>query len=71
MARLAGKNPQHLALALGLESMMVVYLIHGVVNNLGPSDKIDVAFWTTCGLAVSLRCWLEKEHIGQISGNGT
>jgi O-antigen ligase len=70
MARLAGKNPQPLALALGLESMMVVYLIHGVVNNLGPSDKIDVAFWTTCGLAVSLRCWLEKEHTERSTRNG-
>ena len=70
MARLAGKDPQRLALALGLESMMVVYLIHGVVNNLGPSDKIDVAFWTTCGLAVSLRCWFEKEKANFTGGDG-
>jgi O-antigen ligase len=57
---LAGENVEGRALAMGLESMMVVYLIHGVVNNLGPSDKIDIAFWTTMGLAVSLRCYYER-----------
>jgi len=57
---LAGNDPRLRALCLGLEGMMVAYLAHGIVNNLGPSDKIDVAFWTTCGLAPSLRCYLEK-----------
>jgi len=69
----AAGDPNIRAIALGLESMMVVYLIHTVVNNLGPSDKIEVAFWTTLGLAVSLRCAVtgqqarsasEGSHIG-------
>jgi len=57
---LAGENPNLRAIAIGLEGAMVVYLVHGVVNNLGPSDKIDIAFWATIGLAISLRCHVEK-----------
>ena len=60
MFALATHDPNMRAIAIGLESVMVVYLIHGIVNNLGPSDKIDIAFWATCGLAVSMRCYLEK-----------
>jgi O-antigen ligase len=60
--RLAGENPRLRALGLGLESMMVVYLVHAFVNNLGPSDEIDIAFWSTCGLVVTLRCALQREN---------
>ncbi len=58
---LAGERPEIRALSLGLEGMMVVYLTHALFNNLGPSDKIDIAFWTTCGLASAVRCILQKQ----------
>lgn len=58
--RLGKDDPNIRALSFGLESMMVVYLIHAFVNNLGPSDEIDVAFWTTLGLAAALRCSVQR-----------
>jgi len=61
LLELAGDNVQQKCIALGLEGIVVVYLIHGVVNNLGPSDKIDIALWATLGLAVRLRFLREKE----------
>lgn len=65
---LAAGRPELRALSLGLEGMMVVYLTHALFNNLGPSDKIDIAFWTTCGLASAVRCFLQKQSIEQSSG---
>ncbi|MCG3199342.1 MAG: hypothetical protein GHCLOJNM_03856 [bacterium] len=58
--RLAGEDPWLRALALGLESMMVVFLVHAFVNNLGPSDEIDIAFWSSLGLAVALRAGVQR-----------
>lgn len=57
--RLASDWPEMRAFSLGLEGMMLVYLVHALVNNLGPSDKIDICFWTLCGLASSVRCALQ------------
>jgi hypothetical protein len=59
--KLGQAQPFLKGLALGLEGMMVVFLLHAIVNNLGPSDKIEIAFWTTCGLASAARCVLQKE----------
>lgn len=58
---LAGEDVRQRCIALGLEGIVVVYLVHGVVNNLGPSDKIDIALWTTLALAVRLRFLRERE----------
>jgi O-antigen ligase len=69
--RLAEGRPAIRALSLGLEGMMVVYLTHALFNNLGPSDKIDIAFWTTCGLASSVRCFLQKQTTKLPSGEIT
>ncbi|MCA9412210.1 MAG: O-antigen ligase family protein [Candidatus Omnitrophica bacterium] len=63
---LAGDDIQQRCIALGLEGIVVVYLIHGVVNNLGPSDKIDIALWATLGLAVRLRYLREKERANSL-----
>lgn len=57
--RLGVDSPEIRAFSLGLEGMMLVYLVHVLVNNLGPSDKIDICFWTLCGLAPSVRCGLQ------------
>ncbi len=62
---LAGEDIRQRCIALGLEGIVVVYLIHGVVNNLGPSDKIDIAFWATLGIAVRLRFLRERELSGK------
>lgn len=61
IAARARENPYLKSVSLGLESMMLVYLIHAFVNNLGPSDEIDIAFWTTCGLAVAIRTSLDRQ----------
>ncbi len=69
--QLAGDRPEIRAVSLGLEGMMVVYLTHALFNNLGPSDKIDIAFWTTCGLASSVRCIMQKQTTQQPTGEPT
>jgi len=69
--RLAGGDPGLRAAALGLEGAMVVYLVHGVFNNLGPSDKIDIAFWTICGLAAALRAAAERDRSNRPDEDGT
>jgi putative inorganic carbon (HCO3(-)) transporter len=36
----------------GVAGAMLTYLVHGMVNNLGPSDKIELSFWLMPGLVV-------------------
>jgi O-antigen ligase len=40
------------SLAIGLGGALISYLVHAVVNNLGPSDKIGISFWMIFGLLV-------------------
>ena len=39
-------------LAIGLGGALISYLVHAMVNNLGPSDKIGISFWLLFGLLV-------------------
>ena len=40
---------------LGTMGAMVTFLIHGIVNNLGPSDKLELLFWTLIGMPIVIK----------------
>lgn len=60
--RLAARLPRGnlRCLAIGLAGAMLSYLVHAVVNNLGPSDKLGVSFWLILGLLVVVEQLSEK-----------
>ena len=44
-----------LSLTAGVVGAMITYLVHGVVNNLGPSDKLELLFWILIGMPILIR----------------
>jgi O-antigen ligase len=43
------------SLTIGVMGAMLTYLVHGVVNNLGPSDKLELLFWILIGMPILIR----------------
>lgn len=49
-------------LLIGIPGAMITYLVHAIVNNLGPSDKIAIYFWLFIGLIPLISHFMEKQR---------
>lgn len=65
------RTPLLRATILGSMGAMLTILVHGFVNNLGPSDKIGLGFYTLLGLMACLRRFVEREETEAAAGPTT
>lgn len=54
-------------LLCGTFGAMITYQVHGLVNNLGPSDKMQILFWMTLAMVPVISTLREKDQKGDAS----